>query len=71
MRVNEMRRAQAMSRQHAITDWYIITGNNTYIQNWSILMAIVIVCTSGIQVFFVRRLFNVKNVTPGTTKARC
>jgi hypothetical protein len=70
-RVNEMRRAQAISRQHAITDWYIITGNNEYIQNWSILMGVVIMATSGLQVFFVRRLFETHNVKDKNIKVRC
>ena len=45
-----MLRQQAISRQHIVTDWYIINGNNTYIQRWSILMITVIFGCGGLQV---------------------
>ncbi|XP_045163995.2 transmembrane emp24 domain-containing protein 6-like isoform X4 [Mercenaria mercenaria] len=60
---------QAQSRMHIIKDWYLITGNNTYIQRWSICQCIVVMMCSGIQVYFVRRLFRGTNVTP-TSKPR-
>jgi hypothetical protein len=64
-----MLRFQAGSRKHLITDWYLIKGNNSFIQYWSILACFVIMCTSGFQAYFLRRLFNTKNVTP-TDKPR-
>ncbi|XP_060552557.1 transmembrane emp24 domain-containing protein 6-like isoform X4 [Ruditapes philippinarum] len=60
---------QAQSRMHVIKDWYLITGNNSYIQTWSICQCVVVIMCSGIQVFFVRRLFRGTNVTP-TAKPR-
>ena len=60
---------QGVGRQHVVTDWYLIHNNNIYIQRLSILM-ICIICGSGaLQVYFVRRLFRTKEVTP-TSKPR-
>ena len=68
--VNNMLRLQALSRQGVISDWYLIIGNNAYIQKWSIAMCVIILMSSGIQVYFVRRLFSSHNVKSGGTKER-
>ncbi|XP_052226658.1 transmembrane emp24 domain-containing protein 6-like isoform X2 [Dreissena polymorpha] len=60
---------QASSRMNVIRDWYLITGNNTYVQRMSIAMCLVIVISSCVQVYFVRRLFRYTNVT-STKKPR-
>lgn len=67
--IEEVKQYQAHSRMNVIKDWYLITGNNTYIMYWSILQICIIVCTSGFQVYSVRRLFRVRTMTP-TSKPR-
>ena len=60
---------QAQSRMHIIKDWYLISGNNTYITTWSILQCCVIVISSVCQVYFLRRLFRYTNVKPAKPRA--
>lgn len=60
---------QSESRMNVIMDWYLLTGNNKYIVYWSIFQICVIVCTAVFQIFCLRRLFRVPNVTP-TSKPR-
>lgn len=60
---------QSSSRMYVMLDYYTIMGNNKYVQYWSILQCIVIISASCLQVFFLRRLFHSKNVTP-TMKPR-
>ncbi|XP_063409920.1 transmembrane emp24 domain-containing protein 6-like [Mytilus trossulus] len=55
---------QLQSRMTVVKDWYLITGINNYISWWSGLHIFITVFTSGFQVYFVRRLFRVPNVTP-------
>ena len=57
MAVTSMEQLQAVSRQHAVTDWYIIRGSQTYIDRWSMLMCALIVMTSVVQTCVLRRLF--------------
>ncbi|KAL4221529.1 Golgi ribbon formation [Mactra antiquata] len=57
---------QASSRMHIIKDWYLIIGNNQYVQTWSLCQCIVIIVCSAIQTVFVRRLFRSTNVTPSS-----
>lgn len=54
---------QAQSRMHLIKDWYLISGNNTYVQWWSICQCVVVMLCSCIQTVFVRRLFKTTNAT--------
>ncbi|KAK3599621.1 hypothetical protein CHS0354_035864, partial [Potamilus streckersoni] len=67
--INEVLKYQAGTRMQLIKDWYLITGNNSYIQYWSILHCAIFITTSVFQVYFVRRLFRSTNVTP-TAKPR-
>ncbi|XP_070390320.1 transmembrane emp24 domain-containing protein 6 isoform X2 [Dermacentor albipictus] len=62
--VGEMLKYQDQNRRHLSRDWYIVDGNNRYVQYWSLAQCIVIMATSALQVYFVRKLFEVKNVTP-------
>jgi hypothetical protein len=62
-RVKKMHLEQANSRRNVISDWYLIQENNSYIQIMSIVLCVVIVVASAFQVFFVRHLFNVRNVS--------
>ncbi|GIY59953.1 transmembrane emp24 domain-containing protein 6 [Caerostris extrusa] len=68
-RIGEMLKYQDQSRRQMSRDWYVVDGNHSYIQTWSIAQCIVIFLTSTLQVYFVRKLFEVKNVTP-TAKPR-
>ncbi|XP_036369692.1 transmembrane emp24 domain-containing protein 6 isoform X2 [Octopus sinensis] len=52
------------SRSHSLVDFYNVSENNSRVQYWSILQCIVIISTSCLQIFFVRRLFQTKDVTP-------
>ncbi|KAL3861724.1 hypothetical protein ACJMK2_008034 [Sinanodonta woodiana] len=67
--INEVLKHQAGTRMQLIKDWYLITGNNSYVQYWSILHCVIFITTSVFQVYFVRRLFRSTNVTP-TAKPR-
>ncbi|XP_029830593.2 transmembrane emp24 domain-containing protein 5 isoform X1 [Ixodes scapularis] len=67
--VGEMLKYQDQNRRHMAKDWYIVDGNNRYVQYWSLAQCAIVVLTSTIQVYFVRKLFEVKNVTP-TSKPR-
>ncbi|XP_070561814.1 transmembrane emp24 domain-containing protein 6-like [Ptychodera flava] len=60
---------QTFSRRIAIRDWYLSQSNNMYVQRWSIAQCVVIITASFCQVYFLRRMFNVRNVTP-TQKPR-
>ena len=68
--VNNMQRSQAVSRQAAAADWYLVQQENSDVQRWSLLICLVIVITSVTQVLFVRRLFRSPNVTTSTAKPR-
>ncbi|XP_002739883.1 transmembrane emp24 domain-containing protein 5-like [Saccoglossus kowalevskii] len=67
--IDDMIFKQVSTRRIAIKDWYLVIQNNSYVQQWSIIQCIVIVAASVFQTFFVRRLFNIKTVTP-TQKPR-
>lgn len=67
--VGEMLKYQDQNRRHMSKDWYLVDGNNRYVQYWSLAQCLVVVLTSTVQVYFVRKLFEVKNVTP-TAKPR-
>ncbi|XP_074654864.1 transmembrane emp24 domain-containing protein 5-like [Tubulanus polymorphus] len=67
--ISDTLRFQAASRREVIRDWYLIHNNNRYINYWSIFQILIIICTSGTQVYFLRKMFHTKNVTP-TSKPR-
>ena len=45
------------SRRQMSHDWYIVEGNHSYVQLWSVVQCIVIIFSSVTQVFFVKKLF--------------
>jgi hypothetical protein len=51
------------ARDHAL-----IKDNNSYVGTWSVVQIIVIVVTTTVQVYFVRKLFDIKG--SGYTKNR-
>lgn len=58
--INEMLQVQYQSRGREARDLNLLLDNNSYVQNWSIAQLIVIVATTVLQVYFVRKLFEVK-----------
>ncbi|XP_062574704.1 transmembrane emp24 domain-containing protein 6-like [Saccostrea cucullata] len=62
--IDQVRLHQATSRMNVIKDWYLLTGNNAYVMYWSVFQIVSILATSCFQVYFVRKLFNIPNVTP-------
>ncbi|CAH1238870.1 TMED6 [Branchiostoma lanceolatum] len=69
-RVNYMLSFQNYNRWHFAKDLRMARINKFYVQFWSILQCVVIVGCAFFQVFFVKKLFNVKTLTP-TNKPRC
>jgi len=68
--VNSILRSQAMSRQSVVADWYLISGNNSFIQRWSIAMCVVVMISSGVQTYFIRKLFGAHDVKPTATTSK-
>ncbi|XP_033354985.1 transmembrane emp24 domain-containing protein 5-like [Bombus vosnesenskii] len=58
--INEMLQTQYLSRSREARDLNLLLDNNSYVQTWSIAQIIVIMVTTTIQVYFVRKLFEVK-----------
>lgn len=51
---------QAHSRAWEARDIALLTDNNQYVVNWSITQITVILLTTAVQVYFVRKLFDIK-----------
>ena len=62
--INEMLQYQHHSRGREARDFNLLEDNHSYILNWSIVQIIIIVGTSTLQVYFVRKLFEIKNARP-------
>lgn len=58
--INDILQTQHLSRSREARDLNLLLDNNFYVQTWSIAQIIVITVTTTIQVYFVKRLFNVK-----------
>jgi len=69
MNIGEMIKKLDASRRVNSYDWYLVDGNNRYVQNWSIAQCIVVIISSVVQVFFVKKLFDVKDSLRGKPKA--
>lgn len=63
-----MLNTQAISRSREARDLNLITDNNSYVQNWSIVQIIVIIATTVLQVYFVKKLFQERPT--GSSKIR-
>lgn len=57
-----------MSRSQEARDLNTLLDNNSYVQRWSIVQILVIVITTVVQVYFVRKLFEVR--PSGSSKMR-
>lgn len=62
--INEMLQYQYHSRGREARDYNLLEDNHSYVLNWSVVQIIIIVATSTLQVFFVRKLFDIKNARP-------
>ncbi|XP_022190343.2 transmembrane emp24 domain-containing protein 6 [Nilaparvata lugens] len=58
--INEMLQYQNHMRGMEQRDYNLLTDNNRYVVNWSITQILVIALTTAVQVYFVRKLFDVK-----------
>lgn len=67
--IKQVRLHQSSTRLSVMKDWYLLTGNNAYVMYWSLFQIACVLMTSSFQVYFVRKLFNIPNVTP-TAKPR-
>ncbi|XP_076472498.1 transmembrane emp24 domain-containing protein 5-like [Babylonia areolata] len=67
--LHQMKMSQTQARFNVIKDFYLVWGNNKYVQNWSLAQCLLIVAASVAQVFALRRMFRTTNVTP-TAKPR-
>ncbi|KAM7357132.1 p24 family member logjam [Cochliomyia hominivorax] len=59
--INDMLAYQYHSRNREARDYALVMDNNSYIQTFSLCQIIVIIITCSVQVFFVRKLFSVKD----------
>ncbi|KAG5896391.1 hypothetical protein JTB14_009596 [Gonioctena quinquepunctata] len=59
--INEMLQYQHHSRGREAWDFNLLEGNNSYVVRWSLIQIIIIVFTTGVQVYFVRKLFDIKS----------
>lgn len=62
--INEMLQFQHHSRGKEARDFNLLEDNNSYILNWSLVQITIIIATSTLQVYFVRKLFDIKNARP-------
>ncbi|XP_052873609.1 uncharacterized protein LOC128278926 [Anopheles cruzii] len=66
--MNAMFQYQAHSRNNEARDYALIVDNNAYVWKWSVLQILVIVFTTSVQVYFVRKLFDIKTGTSGKSR---
>ncbi|RWS08587.1 transmembrane emp24 domain-containing protein 6-like protein [Dinothrombium tinctorium] len=62
-------RYMEQSRRHITHDWYLVEGNNRYVQNWSLAQCLVIILSSVIQAYFLKSLFSVDGGQKGKPRA--
>ena len=60
MNINEMLQLQHHSRGREARDYNLLLDNNRYVLTWSIAQISVVVVTTIVQVYFVRKLFDIK-----------
>jgi len=68
--IGVMLKALDHSRKQMSHDWYLVEGNHSYVQNWSIVQCLVIIVSSVTQVFFVKKFFLDNDNTGGKFKPR-
>lgn len=68
--INDMIHFQHRTKSHETRDKIMVEDNLRYVQRWSLFQIVVIIGTTVVQVYFVRKLFDIKNSRPrvwGTT----
>uniref|UniRef100_UPI00398E3A72 transmembrane emp24 domain-containing protein 6 n=1 Tax=Pristiophorus japonicus TaxID=55135 RepID=UPI00398E3A72 len=70
MYVFHMWRFYNFARMHKGADYFIVLANNNYVNWWSFAQSVVIVLSSVLQLYFLKRLFVVR-VTTANEKPRC
>ncbi|XP_005403617.1 PREDICTED: transmembrane emp24 domain-containing protein 6 [Chinchilla lanigera] len=68
--VFHMWRFYNFARMRKMTDFFLLQSNYNYVNWWSIAQSLVIVLSGILQLYFVKRLFNVPTTTD-TKKPRC
>lgn len=59
--INEMLQYQHQTRGRETRDFNLLEDNNSYVMKWSIAQILIITLTTTVQVYFVRKLFDVKS----------
>ncbi|KAL5293243.1 TMED6 family protein [Megaselia abdita] len=65
--INEMLSFQSFSKSREARDFALLVDNNSYVSTFSVAQIVVILITCSVQVYFVKKLFDVKS---GSTKTR-
>lgn len=65
--INDILQYQHHSRARESRDYNLLVDNNSYVLKWSIVQILAIATTTAFQVYFVRKLFDVKE---GKTRSR-
>lgn len=65
--INEMFQHQHFSRSREARDYNLLQDSNTYVVRWSIAQIVIIMATTAVQVYFVRKLFDIKT---GSSRSR-
>lgn len=68
--INEMLQYQHHSRGREAWDFNLLVDNNSYVLRWSVIQILVIAVTTIVQVYFVRKLFDVKAGGGGYGRSR-
>uniref|UniRef100_U5ES02 Putative logjam n=1 Tax=Corethrella appendiculata TaxID=1370023 RepID=U5ES02_9DIPT len=66
--LHDMFQYQSHSRSREAKDYALIVDNNSYVIRWSLLQIFVIFLTTAVQVYFVRKLFDIKS--SGSSRTR-
>lgn len=67
--IHKMLLLQSQSRAKESRDFQLLTSNNQYIQYWSLAQCIAIVGAGAMQVFFLRKLFDIQVTTKSGGRA--
>lgn len=59
---------QSYSKGREARDYALLIDNNSYVQKWSLAQILVICVTCAVQVYFVKKLFDIKGGTSSRSK---
>lgn len=66
--MNDMMQFQMHTRNREARDSALLQDNNSYVQTWSLVQILVIATVTTVQVYFVKKLFEVKTGPGGRTR---